>query len=173
MTDNNHGSQRTMFELDRADLFAERGYTWRDVTTLRTNRLLRSLSYEELSELLSAGRSVVYDQNEVISHQAQPVDTVLFIVDGRARAEVSAMNNSAFKAVVNFLGPGDDVGLLSLVDRAPHSASVTALESLRAVSISMETMQSRRSAHPEWYRALAEIAVERLRTSGVWLQALI
>src|SRR4030067_956711 len=86
------------------------------VAALRTNRLLRSLGSEGLSQLLDAGWRVMFKRDQVISRQAQPVDAVIFVVEGRAKAEVCSPTHTACKAVINILGPGDDVGLLSLVN---------------------------------------------------------
>ena len=145
------------------------------VSGLRLNRLLGSLADHEFFQVISSGRWVRFRQDEVVSHQARPVDHILYIVEGRAKAEVSApvTANSPFRAVVNLLVPGNDVGLLSLVDVALHSATVTALEDIDALSIPLSVMRSHLRSHPEWYRILAEIAVDRLRTSGLWLQALM
>ena len=140
---------------------------------LKANRLLRTLPANELTRLISGGRWVTLKQDEVISRQSDPVEVVLFIAEGRAKAEISAPVRAGYKAVVNFLGPGDDIGLLSLVDGAPHSASVIALEDVHAVAVPVTVVRDYLNSHPEWYRVLAEIAVSRLRTSGLWLQALI
>ena len=105
--------------------------------------------------------------------QATPVGEILILVEGRAKAEVSGASHGNFTAVLNLLKPGDDIGLLSLVDGAPHSATVIALESLRTLLVPMANMRGLLKSHPEWYRVLAEVAVSRLRNSSVWLQALM
>ncbi len=143
------------------------------VGALRANRLLRNLGNEGLSQLLGAGWRVMFKRDQVISRQAQPVDAVIFIVEGWAKAEVCSPTHTACKAVINILGPGDDVGLLSLVNDAPHSATVTAMDAIKALHIPMDTMRRYLHGHGEWYRVLAEIATERLHTNGVWLQALL
>jgi CRP/FNR family transcriptional regulator len=139
----------------------------------RSNRLLRTFESHEQTRLFNAGRWVTYKPNEVVSQQSEAVEAIVFIVEGKARAEISSPHTSPRIAVVNLLGPGDDIGLLSLVDGAPHSATVTALTELRAVSIPFQELRERLLAHPDRYRVLAEIAIERLRLSGGWLQALI
>jgi CRP/FNR family transcriptional regulator len=139
----------------------------------RANRLLRTFEGQEQTRLFNAGHWVIYRPKQVVSRQSEIVEAILFIVEGKARAEVSSPQTSSRFAVVNLLGPGDDVGLLSLVDGAPHSATVTALTELRAVSIPFRELRERLIANPDRYRVLAEIAVERLRLSGGWLQALV
>lgn len=139
----------------------------------RANRLLRTFDSQELTQLFNAGRWVTYMPNQVVSLQSEAVDAILFIVEGKARAVISSAVEASRMAVVNLLGPGDEVGLLSLVDGAPHSATVTALTELRGVSIPFQELRESLHAHPDRHRVLAEIAVERLRLSGSWLQTLI
>ncbi len=144
-----------------------------DLTTLKSNRLLRGLPNQEIYDLLKTGELANFNQDQVISYQGTSATSVLFIMEGRARAEVSGHTNQKLKAVVNFIGPGDDVGLLSVIDGAPHSATVTSLEKVVALSVSIPTMRKYLVEHQEWYRYLTEMAVERLRINTVWLQALM
>ena len=148
-------------------------YNSTDLLSLRANHMLRTLGDEELSTLLSAGQWMTFKPDDTVSLQSTPVREILFLIEGKAKAEVSSPNNGNFAAVVNLLKAGDDIGLLSLVDGAPHSATVTALEVLRALSIPTVNMRSFLRSHPEWYRTLADVAVSRLRSSSLWLQTLM
>ncbi|MEE8517592.1 MAG: cyclic nucleotide-binding domain-containing protein [Dehalococcoidia bacterium] len=145
-----------------------------DVAGLLTeNTLLKALTDVQRAALVRGGTWATYPEVTVVSTQGSAVDAVLFIVKGRAKAEISPPARTEYRAVVNFLTPGDDIGLLSLVDGGPHSATVTAMEELQALSVPLKTMSAYLDAHPEWNKTLAEIAVARLRESGQWLQALI
>jgi CRP/FNR family transcriptional regulator, cyclic AMP receptor protein len=140
---------------------------------LNLNRILRSISENEIEGFLTVGEWVEFDEGEIVSKQSDPVTDVLFIVSGRARAEIGGGGESTFRAIVSFPEAGDDIGLLSLVDGAPHSATVTALEDVLALSVPMSALRMRLRSRQDWYRILAEISVERLRTSGLWLQSLM
>ena len=140
---------------------------------LRTNRLLQGVNSSDLASLIDQGQWYHYDTGDIVSVQGLEVNSIVFIVSGRAKAEIAAPGREKYRAVVNFLGPSEDIGLLSLVDGGSHSASVIALEPLQALSVSAAVMQTYLTAHPDWYRVIAEIAVSRLRTSGLWMQALI
>lgn len=144
-----------------------------EIANLRLNRLLRTMSDDDLSAFVASGRWVKHDEDKIVSRQGEPVGNVLFIVKGRARAEVVGSGVSPFRAVVNFLRPGDDVGILSLIDGSPHSATVTALEDILALSVPLSDLRNRLRSRDDWYRIFAEIAVQRLRTSGLWLQGLM
>lgn len=140
---------------------------------LQTNRLLQSVEPQRLKDLIAKGEWTTFRTGDVVSAQGLEVESIVFIASGRGKAEIAAPGREKYRAVVNFLGPGDDIGLLSLVDGGTHSASVIALESLETLSVPVGIMQEYLVTQPEWYRVIAEIAVSRLRTSGLWMQALI
>ena len=140
---------------------------------LNLNRILRSISENEIEGFLSVGEWVEFGEGEIVSNQGDPVQDVLFLVSGRARAEIGGGGESTFKVILSFPAAGDDIGLLSLMDGAPHSATVTALEDMLALSVPMSALRMRLRSRQDWYRILAEISVERLRTSGLWLQSLL
>ena len=140
---------------------------------LSGHRMLRSLKSPELSRLVASGTWVDFAEGEIASQQGNAVETVMFVAEGNAKAEIAAPERGAYRAVVNFIGPGDDIGMLSLVDGAPHSATVTALKPMRALDVPAGLLEEYLRAHPEWYRSIAEVAVSRLRTSSLWVQALI
>ena len=102
-----------------------------------------------------------------------PVEAITFVTEGNAREEVVSSGNNAYRAVVGFVGPGEDIGLLSLVDRAPHSSSVIAMRRLQAVEVPIDVVQRTLEAPPEWNKVIAETAVSRLRANTLWLQALV
>ena len=94
-------------------------YASEDIKALQTNRLLRTLRTDEMTQLIAVGRWVVFQPGQTVTYCGTPVAEVLFLLKGRATAETSAPNGGTFSAVLNLLRPGDDVGLLSLVDDAP------------------------------------------------------
>ena len=137
------------------------------------NRLFSTLSPDEYMQLAAIAKSEAFSEGEVLTRQGESVTSVHFIRQGRARAELSNHNGEAPLAVINFLGPGSDIGLISIVDGAPHSATVRAMEEVRTTEVPLEFMQGLLARHPEWYVTLTEVAIARLRTSGAWLERLL
>jgi CRP/FNR family cyclic AMP-dependent transcriptional regulator len=140
---------------------------------LRSNQLLTSLTGGELESLITAGSWNRYAEGGLITSQGAENEGIYFITQGRAKAEVSSQTRAAYRAVLRLLGPGDDVGLLGVLDDAPHSASVVALQPVEGLLVPLVTMRELLLGHPEWYEHLAKVAVTRLRASTQWLQALI
>ena len=136
------------------------------------NPLIRSLSPSQLPELLTESELVRFKSGGVISRQSTRVDKVLFVIEGTAKAELLPMHRGELIVRFGFLGPGDDIGLLSVIDGAFHSATVTATESVEVISVHRTRVAQLLRRYPEWYETLAEMAVYRVRASGTWMQTL-
>ena len=137
------------------------------------NRFFSTLSPDEYMQLAAVAKSDVFPEGSVLTRQGDSVTSVHFIRQGRARAELSNHNGEAPRAVINFLGPGSDIGLISIVDGAPHSATVRAVEEVLTTEVPLEFMEGLLARHPEWYVTFTEVAIARLRTSGAWLERLL
>ncbi len=142
------------------------------VKGLFRNRFLRSLSDDTLSELLTSGELIKFPKGARLCKQGDPVTNLLFIIAGSGEAKMEAGDGAPDAMELGYLQPGDDIGLLSLVDGASHSATVTALESAETISIRIDEIWPHLASNPSVYRVLAEIAMDRLVTSRRWLQAL-
>lgn len=71
------------------------------MATLQTNRLLRSLSGDDFAQFPRTCQCKMFTRDEIVSCQDEPGDNIFFIVEGRARAEVSAPMKSSCKVVVD------------------------------------------------------------------------
>ena len=159
--------------LDSASEAVERARSRYRGNALSSHRMLRTLDQDDLARFVASGAWLSADAGDTIAEQGGPVESVTFITEGNAREEVASAGKGTYRAVVGFLGPGEDVGLLSLVDQAPHLSSVIAMRRLQALQVPFEEVERCLRRHPEWYRPMAEAAVARLRAHGLWLQALV
>ena len=89
--------------VERANplIVSENGHNNGYVGALRTNRMLHTLGDEEIAHLMSIGQWVIFEQDELICRQATLIGEVHFLVEGRAKADVSAPKNGTFAAVLN------------------------------------------------------------------------
>jgi CRP-like cAMP-binding protein len=141
--------------------------------SLPTNQLFSSLQADEALELARLTRLYTVESGRALTIQGQAVEDVYFIRRGRARAELSAAEAGAPVAVVSFLGPGSDIGLISILDGAAHSVTIRAVGDLVVAAVPLRAMTDLLHRHPEWYVTLAHLAVSRLRVSGGWLEKLL
>lgn len=159
--------------LDSASMAVEQARARHRDGAVAGHRLLRTLAADEIQSFVSSGRWLVAAPGDVIARQGSPVEAVTFITEGTAREEVASDGAVTCRAVVGFVGPGDDVGLISLIDGGAHSTSVIAMQRFQALQVPIVEVERTLDSHPEWYQSIAQAAVARLRAHGLWLQALV
>ena len=138
---------------------------------LLSNPLVKAMGSERVAELFESGELLTFKPGQVIAEQSTPVDNVFFVVGGAAKAEILPRNPGGLKVNYGILPQGQDIGLLSVVTCDHHSATVTAVEDVSVISVPTAKIAELLLKNPEWYRVFAEIAVYRLRTSGLWMRS--
>ena len=77
-----------------------------------------------------------FRRNEVIFHQGDPGDALHIVASGSVK--IVLPSGEGEEAIIAALRPGDFFGELSLLDGAPHSATVTALEPTNTLALPRE-----------------------------------
>ena len=80
-----------------------------------------------IETLVRVLRTRRFKRGETIFHQGDPGDA-LFVVDSGSVKVVLPSDEGAEPAIVAILGPGEFFGELALLDGAPHSATIVAVE---------------------------------------------
>jgi serine/threonine protein phosphatase PrpC/CRP-like cAMP-binding protein len=83
--------------------------------------LFRHLTYQELVRLLNITEVRAFDTDQRIVEEGDEGDELFIMLTGQARVHSG-------EAVLTHLGPGQHLGEMALVDKAPRSASVSADE---------------------------------------------
>ena len=145
-----------------------------ELEVLKRHPLFTGLQKAAFQGLLARDKPILlFEPGEHLSRQGEPVNTILLVLAGRAKASLQADTPDSLQIVLDLLGPGSSIGMLSLIDKGPHSASVTAITKLKALALDFPNMRLMLEIHRDWYRVLAEMAAERLRNSSTWMQALL
>jgi CRP/FNR family transcriptional regulator, cyclic AMP receptor protein len=74
-----------------------------------------------------------FRRNEVIFHQDDPGDALHVVATGAVKIVLPSPEGE--EAIIATLRPGDFFGELALLDRAPHSATATAVEPVETMSL--------------------------------------
>jgi CRP-like cAMP-binding protein len=143
------------------------------VAAMRRNPFLALLPDDELRGLLRESVSVETKADELLTTQGQEAEHVYFILDGQAKAVINGTNREDSSAVLDLLSAGGDIGLLSVVDDAPHSANVVSMIPLSAIRVPKSLMRDILDSHPVLYKVLLQISLGRLRNSGSWMECLL
>lgn len=133
------------------------------VEVLERVELFRPIPPAGLARLAERGVSRRFAAGEVLMRQDEPSQTMFVILEGRVRVE-RAMEDGRTVPLAE-LGPGDVVGEMGLLDAAPRSATVTALEDARVLEIHATVLKVVLIEHPAVSTTLLRILSRRLRST--------
>jgi CRP-like cAMP-binding protein len=125
--------------------------------------ILSRLTDEDVDWIASAGERRHHEPGDVLIRQGGPIDSLMILLDGKARVEVDGVGEVAQ------LGSGEILGEMSLVDESPPSASVIILESSHVLHLDRGRLAAKLDADPTFaarlYRAIAMFLSVRMRST--------
>ncbi|KUL54479.1 MULTISPECIES: Crp/Fnr family transcriptional regulator [unclassified Streptomyces] len=124
---------------------------------------LARLEGDDRSALLALGREMGFAPRRELLHQHEPSAHVLFIVQGWTKVTASAANG--YEALLALRGPGDIIGESAALTGRPRSATVTALEPVRAVAVELKDFTALLSRSPAISFALLGLTADRTRAA--------
>lgn len=131
------------------------------VDSLRQVDLFSHLTDEELGLLAEQSREQSFERQALLMHEGERGEAMYVIVSGEVRVFVSDENGR--ELVLHQLGPGAVIGDLALLDGAPRSASVIAVEPTRVLAVARHGLIRCIEASPEFALALMRSLTTRLR----------
>jgi len=114
--------------------------------TLEQVPIFSGLSESELDALVNCGAVKHYGKGTIIINEGDDTHSMYIILSGRAKVYLS--DEEGKEVILNALGPGQYFGELSLLDDAPRSASVVALEPCKLLLISEGTFRECLASKP-------------------------
>jgi len=137
------------------------------MTTIEKMMLLRQvpifagLEAEDLEELASIVEERRLDANIELFREGDSGDAVYLLVNGRVRVFVGGGERP--QKTLNELGAGACIGEMAVLDSAPRSATVCALERTRALRVPGDGFKRVMSERPEMSEAIVAELVRRMR----------
>ena len=123
--------------------------------------LFAGLSADALSELSKLMKEVNFKKNSLVISQGDTTRSLFIITSGRLK--VFANNEEGDQTIFSFMSAGDFFGELSLLDDAPRSASVIAVEDSTGFSLSHSHFCTFLENHPEVCPPLFKALTTRIR----------
>ncbi|MEW1633974.1 Crp/Fnr family transcriptional regulator [Streptomyces sp. NPDC093801] len=123
--------------------------------------LLARLEEADGAALRALGREVAYPPRSTLLHQDEPTAHVLLILRGWTK--VTATHPNGYQALLALRGPGDIIGESAALTGRPRSATITALEQVRAVVIEHESFRVFLGRHPGVALQLLALSSDRTR----------
>jgi CRP/FNR family cyclic AMP-dependent transcriptional regulator len=141
-----------------------------DPSQLRDLDLFQGLSGDQLAQLNQLLRASNVSAGTHFITADQPGDVVYVLLEGTVKIYVSRADGR--EVILAFLGPGDTVGEMSLVDSAGRSANVVTTEPSRLLSMDRASFQSCLRGMAPLANNLVRLLSHRLRFANEQIQAL-
>lgn len=107
---------------------------------LKTLPIFEDLTLDEMKVLYRICEQVSFDAGDIIIEQGHPGEGLIIVREGSIR--VSKVETGGRETVLATLPAGKYVGEMSLVDDAPTSARVVAVDKVRALAIKKDRLES-------------------------------
>jgi len=133
---------------------------------LRACGLFGAADDDVLSAVVRALRIRRFRRGDTIFHQGDPGDSLYVMASGSVKV-VLPSEQGAEPAIVAVLGPGEFFGELSLLDGAPHSATIAAIEPSETLVLQRDAFLSLVDTDRDLRHALlVSVASELRRLTG-------
>ena len=118
------------------------------------------LTQETLRAIAATGVVRQFPKNAVLINEGEHADSLFIVLAGKVK--VYASNTAGKEVVIDFHGPGEYVGEMSL-DGSPRSASVMTVEPTTCAVVSRAHFREFLLAHPDFALHLIEMLIRRVR----------
>jgi len=125
--------------------------------------LFRPIPHDGLRRLADRGVLRRFTPGQTLMRQGETSQTMYVILSGAVRVDRSLPDERSVNLAE--LGPGDVVGEMGLLDRAPRSATVTAVEDTETLEIHATLLAVVLIENPAVSAALLRILSRRLRSA--------
>lgn len=131
---------------------------------LKKNPLFQEFDEGAFDDLLKAARPKILKARTTIFHEGDPGGSLLIILSGQIKISTIAPNGK--ECVLAFLGPGDVVGELTLLDGGARTATAQTIEASRILELSRNAFVSVLEQNPPAALKVIEILCKRLRATS-------
>ena len=118
--------------------------------------LFAGLSQKELDAIVRAGKEVEHREGHVIAREGDRGVGFFLVLDGEARVSRGGKGLARLKA-------GDFFGEISLLDRGPRTATVTATTQIKLLGVTAWVFRGILTEYPSIAMKLLEVVAARLR----------
>jgi hypothetical protein len=132
------------------------------ILLLREVPMFAGLAPEDLEKIADIAHEQIYATGGIICREGEPGDALFIIVSGEVEV-VKSMGRQ--ESILATRGPGEFVGEMAILDSAPRSATLRALNDVRVLSIEGDAFKSILLDRPE-------VAVSALRNMSARIRAL-
>ncbi|MCI5047367.1 MAG: Crp/Fnr family transcriptional regulator [Aquisalinus sp.] len=138
---------------------------------LKKNVFFSAYSDQELEDLFSLARTVTFKSRKEIFGQGDQGDSMFILLSGRVK--ISTFSTTGKETVLSFLGPGDILGEIALLDEGPRTAAAHVLEETRALQLHRKDFLPFIEKHPRIALQIISVLCQRLRRTDMFVEEVV
>ncbi len=138
---------------------------------LKKNIFFSAYTDEELEDLFLLAKAVNFKSRKEIFAQGDQGDSMFILLSGRIK--ISTFSSAGKETVLSFLGPGDILGEIALLDEGPRTASAFVLEETRALQLYRNDFMPFIEKHPRIALQIISVLCERLRRTDMFVEEVV
>ena len=131
---------------------------------LKRNPLFEDLPPEDFEQMIASAAPLVFKARQRLFNQGEPGGSLIIILSGKIKISVVAPNGK--DCILSFMGPGDIVGEMTLLDGGPRTASVEALEPTRGLEVARRNFLPLLERNPKVAIRIIDVLCKRLRATS-------
>ena len=135
---------------------------------LKRNAFFSDYTDEELEALFSFAQTVTYKARKEIFGQGDDGDSMFILLSGRVK--ISTFSTAGKETVLTFLGPGDILGEIALLDGGSRTAAAVVIEETRALQLFRKDFLPFVASHPKMALQIINVLCERLRRTDMFVE---
>ncbi len=135
---------------------------------MRQHVFFQEMSDDELSALLAITHSKTFKSRRTIVAQGDPGDSLFVILSGRIK--VFTTSTAGKETVLSFMGPGDVLGEIAVLDGGVRTASATVIEEVRALELPRSRFVTFLESRPKLALHIIKVLCGRLRATDMFVE---
>lgn len=136
---------------------------------LKRNPLLAGLRAEDFDRLIAQAIPFVHQTRSRLCNEGDPGGSLYMILSGRVKVSKVAPNGK--DSILAFMGAGEVLGEMTLIDGSPRSATVEALETTRVLEVQRRDFLPLLERNPATAVWIIELLCKRLRSTSEMVEA--
>ena len=138
---------------------------------LKHTIIFNGLSDDALAELAQKASTRKLVKGDVLMRKGEPGDSLFLIHNGWVK--IVTVDSKGDELIINKCGPGETIGEMALLDGAPRSATVVAMEDAEVLELKQDVFQHVLDQRPDVSLAIIRSYSERLRFSTTYIERAI
>ena len=135
---------------------------------LRQHEFFAAMGDEVMKDLVALTQTKLFKARQMIFQQGEEGDSLYVVLSGRIK--ISTTSTAGKETVLSFLGPGEVMGEIAVLDGGLRTASATVIEEARVAVLRQGPFKAFLEHHPKLALHIIDVLCSRLRRTDAFVE---